>query len=199
MTSNLKKIQIYYAPLPEEKEDEGSAALEHSLRAKSMLAEKTGIEAFIQKFQHLSSFDDKNDNDNLSDTFFIIIISCAADGSIHRSVRKTTKKLLSLSAEKKEDNDKVLQQKDDERKKPSFTVILLGHARCENSAKQMNETIYGAGRRIERSLCNNIFTMHHHVKRLETQVELAGPDLEFDPYLESLIATTFCGDDTKNI
>jgi hypothetical protein len=152
-------IQIIYAPLPEDRSEE-NAALEYAQLAKAYLQQK-GIESAATIVQE-DSFERIVPNGDGS--LLLIIVSCAADGSIHRLVRKASKRLGGDAR---------------------FAVALLGHARCDNSAKQMNQTIFGAGRRMEKTLSNHFATIQG---RLETQVELVGPEQDFDPWLESLVS-----------
>jgi hypothetical protein len=68
-----------------------------------------------------------------------------------------------------------------------YAVVLLGHARCENSASQMGDVIFGAGRRFEKSLsCSSRFQCT--TSRLETQVELGDPIHDFDPWIMDLLS-----------
>jgi hypothetical protein len=130
----------------------------------------------------------------------LFLISCAADGSVHRSVRKLTRKLLSLSSSKHKKNDDhndsaQAAQGDDSTSTSNstsgcccqFAVALLGHARCETSAAQMADTIFGTGRRFEKALStstNPVFTnITPQQRRLEEQVELCGPEIAFDPWV----------------
>jgi hypothetical protein len=74
-----------------------------------------------------------------------------------------------------------------------YALAALGHARCENSANQMADTIFGTGRRFDKALSGSGFFQNASgassctVPRLETQVELCGPETEFDPWLELLL------------
>jgi hypothetical protein len=156
----MPSIQIIYAPLPEDRSEE-SAALECAKRANAYLQQK-GIESSAAAIIQEDSFESALPNDD--GLLLLIVISCAADGSIHRLVRKASKRLGGDAR---------------------FAVALLGHARCDNSAKQMNQTIFGAGRRTEKTLSNHFATIQD---RLETQIELVGPEQDFDPWLESLVS-----------
>ena len=153
----------------------------------------------------------------------LMLLSCTADGSVNRSVRKI---LRALSKEKKSpataaatargtattihtsttataDDLQPPQQQaivvDQTHKTHTITITgcgLLGHARCDNSAKQMAETIFQSGRKFEKQVSayggGNHATMTNHMPsrilpRLETQVELIGPEVEFDPWLATIL------------
>jgi len=154
-----------------------------------------------------------------------MLLSCTADGSVNRSVRKI---LRALSKEKKSPppataaatargagttiyttataDDLQPQQQaivvDQTHKTHTITITgcgLLGHARCDNSAKQMAETIFQSGRKFEKqvsaygggSQTTTTTTTNHMLPRilprLETQVELIGPEVEFDPWLATIL------------
>ena len=172
MPPTPKSFRLIYAPLPEETNDvEASTAFQYTQRAQTHLQEQ-GFQATASMIQEdsFSSMD--------TSVIIIFIVACAADGSIHRSVRKATKK-LNTTNNNDEDGTSNLSQ--------SLALCLLGQSRCDNSAKQMNQTIFGAGRRVEKSFAAS----HHalHQERLETQVELVGPEQDFDPWLESLMTS----------
>jgi hypothetical protein len=126
-------------------------------------------------------------------TLHLFIISCAADGSVHRSVRKLAR---SLTAKQK--GEKMALGHQDNSRNFSFALVLLGHARCDNSAKQMADTIYRAGRRFEKSLLLLLQVLQQEQtsitspiisnmgRRCETQVELEGPEVKFDPWIMAL-------------
>jgi len=157
-----------------------------------------------------------------------MLLSCTADGSVNRSVRKI---LRALSKEKKSPppataaatargagttiyttataDDLQPQQQaivvDQTHKTHTITITgcgLLGHARCDNSAKQMAETIFQSGRKFEKQVSaygggshastTTTSTTTNHIPsrilpRLETQVELIGPEVEFDPWLATIL------------
>uniref|UniRef100_A0A7S4K9M1 Uncharacterized protein n=1 Tax=Odontella aurita TaxID=265563 RepID=A0A7S4K9M1_9STRA len=117
-------------------------------------------------------------------TVFLFVLSCSADGSIDRSVRKVARKLPSSSDGS---NDGPAARGTESVRK--FAVALLGHARCENSAQQMGDTIYTAGRRFEKALLKcALFSPPSPTiaKRLETQAELRSPEDEFDLWVSSI-------------
>ena len=149
-----------------------------------------------------------------------MLLSCTADGSVNRSVRKI---LRALSKEKISPpptaggtattihtttiataDDPPPQQQTvvvaDQTHKTHSTTIgcgLLGHARCDNSAKQMAETIFQSGRKFEKQVSaygggSQTTTTTNPMPsrilpRLETQVELIGPEVEFDPWLATIL------------
>jgi len=107
-------------------------------------------------------------------TLTLFLISCAADGSVDRSVRKIMRKL------KAKDTDAGIRTVNSK-----YAVAALGHARCENSANQMADTIFGTGKRFHKTLTlSSLFD--GSMPKLETQVELCAPEQEFDPWLELL-------------
>jgi hypothetical protein len=109
----------------------------------------------------------------------VFLISSAADGSVNRMVRKVSQLL-------KKENDTNTKDKNYEY---YYAVALLGHARCENSALQMGDVIFGAGRRFEKSLsCSSRFQCTGTTGRLETQVDLVDPIHEFDPWIMALLS-----------
>ena len=135
----------------------------------------------------------------------LFLISCTADGSVNRSVRKITRKL-------KNNNNATTTTTTAGSISTAVVVGLLGHARCDNSSKQMADTIFGNnGRKFDKALQqqqqqqsssttildeddgsggdeNNVVSpVSLSTTRLETQVELYGPEQDFDPWLEGLL------------
>ena len=153
-----------------------------------------------------------------------MLLSCTADGSVNRSVRKI---LRALSKEKKSPpsttargtattiHTTTIATADDPPPQPQQQAVvvvdqthkihtitttgcgLLGHARCDNSAKQMAETIFQSGRKFEKQVSaygggSQTTTTTNPMPsrilpRLETQVELIGPEVEFDPWLATIL------------
>ena len=74
-------------------------------------------------------------------------------------------------------------------KQQNYAIAALGHARCENSANQMADTIFATTRRFDKLMSSSGMFVDTSLKwkRLETQVELNGPEVDFDPWLKSLI------------
>ena len=106
----------------------------------------------------------------------IFLISCSADGSVNRNVRKIMRKI-----------PKEIESKSND-KQQNYAIAALGHARCENSANQMADTIFATARRFDKVISSSgLFSSASEWKRLETQVELYGPEVDFDPWLKSLI------------
>jgi hypothetical protein len=142
--------------------------------------------------------DDNNDNGKASSSddttattttnITLFLISCTADGSVNRLVRKITRKLKNLSTASTNTNTNTSTM--------NFGIAavgLLGHARCDNSSKQMADTIFGSnGRKFDKALQQSSITVVGEdvvsvSTRLETQVELYGPEQDFDPWLEGLL------------
>jgi asparagine synthase (glutamine-hydrolysing) len=143
--------------------------------------------------------DDNNDNGKASSSddttattttnITLFLISCTADGSVNRLVRKITRKLKNLSTASTNTNTNT-------NTTMNFGIAavgLLGHARCDNSSKQMADTIFGSnGRKFDKALQQSSITVVGEdvvsvSTRLETQVELYGPEQDFDPWLEGLL------------
>jgi hypothetical protein len=184
------QIQIRYAPLQDERNVATSAALEFSKRAARIFENNntTGSSAKVD-VSFIGDGDGDGDLPSTTDSIndpsvlrlTVFLISCAADGSIHREVRKLTK------AVKEEKSSSSLSSD-----KECYAVALLGHAVCDNSAKQMADAVFGAGRRLVKALqkkkrtggeCCPVFVV-------ETQVELVAPEEGFDGWVEGLIAKT---------
>ena len=109
----------------------------------------------------------------------IFLISCSADGSVNRNVRKIMRKIPKDVNDKSKDNNK----------QHFYAIAALGHARCENSANQMADTIFATARRFDKVMSSSGLFVDTSLKwkRIETQVELNGPEIDFDPWLKSLI------------
>ena len=71
------------------------------------------------------------------------------------------------------------------------TSLQLQHSDMqdvENSANQMSDTIFATARRFDKLMSSSgLFDTSLTWNRLETQVELSGPEVDFDPWLKSLI------------
>jgi hypothetical protein len=182
-------IHIRYAPLQDERNVATSAALEFSKRAARIFenttttttssSAKVNVSFIGDGDGDLPTTDSANDPSVLRLTVFLI--SCAADGSIHREVRKLTKAV-------KEEEESSSSSSDNE----FYAVALLGHAVCDNSAKQMADAVFGAGRRLIRALQKKKSTGGEccPVFAVETQVELDAPEEAFDGWVEGLMAKT---------
>lgn len=189
-------VHILYSPLPEEKTGDDSpqpASLDYSQRAARLLGENANksssvtvvsVEPLPADVKQIETLD-RNNQDEREKIFFLFVISCAADGSVHRSVRRFARSL----PKKKVESNVVLSSR------CTAALVLLGHARCDNSAKQMEETVYGAGRRLEKALLqSNLFSSSSSfarddapLKRCETQVELEGPEDKFDEWVSNML------------
>lgn len=122
-------------------------------------------------------------NENVMDVT-VFLISCTADGSVNRSVRQVTKKLKKYSTQSTTTGSETTRTTNNSAATTTNYVGLLGHARCDNSAKQMADTIFGTGRRFPKALahCYDVGR-----QQLETQVELVGPEQDFDPWVKSIM------------
>ncbi len=188
-------IQIVFSPLPEERDTDSSAAKEFAQRAEEKFRETTdGDGCFSVEIHHLADWkkdvlvvapfesseeSDENDAVNAGNTTVVFLISCGPDGSVHRSVRKTTKWI-------KEQEIKT---------SPTSTttvVALLGHAVCKTSAEQMEDEVYSSGRRLAKSLEKitsppSTDSMPAPSPLLETQIELESPEEKFDGWITSWV------------
>ena len=116
----------------------------------------------------------------------IFIISCSADGSVDRIVRKIVRNLRNST------DDNAASEN-----KPKVAIALLGHARCENSANQMKDTIFGNGRKFLKAVVGLLKAAAPEnskdelslVESLEVQVELEGPDSPggFDEWIKRIV------------
>jgi hypothetical protein len=197
-TSSQLRITFLYSPLPEERDPETSASFELAHRSSRLFAETaarrdecddsvqftTSVEPLIE-----TSFVDFNNDEeiannkssaisagNLVSRFYVLFVSCAADGSVHRVVRKISKQFAAKDTSSLSCNATTYY---------NYALVLLGHARCDNSARQMSDTIFAAGRRLDKALQQPLSGL---ANRLETQVELVGPEEELDPWMQDLVA-----------
>ena len=110
-------------------------------------------------------------------TAVLLVVSCGPDGSVHRSVRKTTKWM-----------------KDQDTSTTIAAVALLGHAVCKTSAEQMEDEVYASGRRLAKALrgiAANDGDDDNETSvpafQLETQIELEAPEEKFDGWVRSWV------------
>ena len=202
----ISSVNILYAPLPDESTGV-SASLEFAKRGQEYLQKQARshgqptvavhvnplMEESVQEFYQLQQSPQSNG------TLFILLLSCGRDGSVHRVVRKVTKKLqTSITNQPLPDGC-------------GYALALLGHSICKTSAEQMNEQVFATGRRLVKTLRSalprerpstdgtdantdnddgsssriaNETTPSVFV--LETQVELTSPEDSFDPWLQTL-------------
>lgn len=186
-------IQIVFAPLPEERDVEQSAAKEFAARAAERFRDNAnGDESCTVEIHHLADWkkenllSEPNGESNVKNTVIVFLISCGPDGSVHRSVRKTTKWIKEQKAKTK--------IKDDSDNTTSSTcttaaVALLGHAVCKTSAEQMKDEVYSSGRRLAKSLQKIIVSPFQSEPSflLETQIELESPEEKFDGWITSWV------------
>mmetsp|Transcript_48923 Transcript_48923/g.58996 ORF Transcript_48923/g.58996 Transcript_48923/m.58996 type:complete len:209 (+) Transcript_48923:67-693(+) len=181
--SNVKHLHIYifHAPLP----DGEDASEAYALRASKLITENAATTvAFVGSLTPEGGplWDDaatKIINDEQAINVYLFLISCSADGSVDRSVRKVMRNLKDKSAQLPKDGNQKAPLRNE------YSVVLLGHARCENSANQMKDTIFGTGRRFGKAMAvSSHFMLRPYVSNLEIQVELTAPEDEFDPWLK---------------
>ena len=190
------KTKVIYSPQPDEPQ-ESSAAYEYAKRISDMLGGDglTSIrssaetdcdgEANAIVVERLS-LESVNVLTCPDCTQCIFIISCSADGSVDRIVRKIVRNLRNST------DDNAASEN-----KPKVAIALLGHARCENSANQMKDTIFGNGRKFLKAVVGllkaaapeNSKDELSSVESLEVQVELEGPDSPggFDEWIKRIV------------
>ena len=177
-------IKVFYSPQPDELNDT-SAAYEYAKRTFDTLSNKGNVNNIVIQLlsvDNLNSLRDVevNPEENNSPSITFIIVSCGADGSINRVIRKIMRNLK---------NHKT--SNDEEGGLPSnngnIAIALLGHARCENSANQMKDTIFNQGRKFHKCIEASSSSTLDISARLECQVELEGPDEPggFDEWVNS--------------
>ncbi len=192
MPSSFTNVQIVFASLPEERDVENSAAKEFALRAAEQFQAATDGDASCDvEIHHLadwkkdeffasSSGSEKNINKQI-----VFLISCGPDGSVHRSVRKTTKWI-------KEQEGKIqVGTGSDEKQSIPVTagIALLGHAVCKTSAEQMEDEVYSSGRRLAKAIqrISDQPKSSDPPYLLETQIELESPEEKFDGWITSWV------------
>jgi hypothetical protein len=168
------KVSVFYAPQPEESPD-SSASYEFAKRINELHGQKHGerdqkMNITINRLDMdsigsmISSNDDKAEEDQLC----IFLVSCSADGSVDRIVRKLVRSMKD-SETPGEENRK--------RQNHYCAIALLGHARCENSAQQMKDTIFSNGRKFRQAIVRQSSKegVNTDARMLELQAELEGP------------------------
>eukprot|EP00985_Skeletonema_marinoi_P024398 scaffold16946_cov80-Skeletonema_marinoi.AAC.1 len=177
---------ILYSPQPDEQPD-SSAAYEYAKRASDMISQHQQRQQTVAI--HRLSLDSLDmigkqaaaaslEDEEKAASCTIIILSCSADGSVDRIVRKIIRNM------KNQENNKDDSSKTDQSTSERVVTVLLGHARCDNSANQMKDTIFNYGRKFHKcieqlqSVSSSNSTANTSVReRLEVQVELEGPDV----------------------
>lgn len=150
-----------------------------------------------------SSSDDQDDvviEGGNNNTVVLFLISCGPDGSVHRSVRKTTKWLKEQqqqikSQEESKEHEHCVTPKDNTTTTTTAMVALLGHAVCKTSAEQMADEVYSSGRRLAKSIqilvppCQSSSTRSTTAPKflVETQIELEAPEEKFDGWIQSWV------------
>lgn len=215
LISNLNsvnmKISIFYSPQPDENPDV-SAAHEYAKRISDVIAQDNSEKELVGNdigIDRLSMDSLKFMNENTAEEtapntteetappqYIFIILSCSADGSTDRIVRKLTRSMNSKPS-KTEEIQTSHQVASSAFSKGRIAIALLGHARCENSAQQMKDTIFSNGRKFHQRLFQNIMDASQTKSGvsywdvediLEAQVELEGPDAPggFDEWVTNI-------------
>lgn len=206
----VRQVCIRIAPLPDLSDPKTCASHEFAQRASRLLVAgdaagpvKVDVEQLASDHNPLlpttqpSSSDDDDDVDaaTTTTTLQLLLVACAADGSVHRNVRKFLRGAAAASSRQRAQKDQ-----DSHHHGGSsyfyYATVLLGHARCANSANQMDDTIYRTGRKLDRTLADGGIRW---CDGLELQAELVGPaehkcrgsdgadDVSFDQWVGALL------------
>lgn len=180
-TPSMSGINIYFAPQPDEK-PETSAAYEYAQRIISLRI-PPNTEVNLSRLDS-DSIDTIPKIENGSAMKNIFVLSCSADGSMDRAVRKIIRKLKGNDTN---DESSCIQNELDETGNLVMAIALLGHARCDNSAKQMKETIFSTGRRLIKMMKGQFLANTFH--SIEVQAELEAPNAVggFDDWARTII------------
>ncbi|GFH50960.1 hypothetical protein CTEN210_07436 [Chaetoceros tenuissimus] len=173
----MASINIYFSPQPDEK-PETSAAYEYAQRITSLrIPPNTKVN--LSRLDS-DSIDKIPKNESAINIF---VLSCSADGSMDRAVRKIIRKLKGNDT----NDESCIQNELDETGNLVMAIALLGHARCENSAKQMGETIFSTGRRLIKMMKGQYLA--HTFHSIEVQAELEAPDAVggFDDWAKTIM------------
>ena len=179
------RVQIVFAPLPEEDRDaDSSAAREFADRTADAFRDSdsdTTSCCDVVETCHLAEWDKDAAFATASTrtTAVLLLVSCGPDGSVHRSVRKTTKWLKERSPTSSTTTTTTV-----------AAVALLGGAVCKTSAEQMEDQIYASGRKLAKALktiAANSNDGDGPSFRLETQIELEAPEEKFDGWVRSWV------------
>mmetsp|Transcript_9171 Transcript_9171/g.14215 ORF Transcript_9171/g.14215 Transcript_9171/m.14215 type:complete len:175 (+) Transcript_9171:106-630(+) len=164
-------ITILYAPQPDER-PESSAAYEYAKRSGDLMStriitiDRLGIESLKSHHDEVAEPTHGDESNSAACKMMILIISCSADGSVDRMVRKILRQKATTIAPY-----------------VTISIALLGHAKCDNSAKQMEDTIFYHGRKFHRfieSMSNGCPT-----SKVEVQVELEDPEARYDEWMRN--------------
>jgi len=186
------QIQVFYSPQPDE-ETNSSAACEYSNRINGLIIPSSSQDNNVDISLHrldLKSINKLDETSKSGPCLNIFIISCSADGSVDRVVRKLVRTMKS-STRSGETDDSSCQELPIISSRCFVALALLGHARCENSAQQMKDTIFTAGRKFGKQM-QEYFKDSQFADRLEVQAELDGPEMTggFDEWVQQSIKST---------
>jgi hypothetical protein len=176
------KLCVWYAPLPEERNPNESAsrAFADRIIAQSNSTAKWTCDVVIKILDleiiktAMTTIMTQAATDEQTPTLHFFVVSCDADGSVHKAVRKISRELSKKGTEISATETHQY-----------YAVVLLGHARCENSAQQMKDTIFTAGRKFDKVLDGSFGARLRD--RVEVQAELEGPDESFDPWVKAAL------------
>jgi len=185
--SSIINVRILFAPLPEDRDVDSSAAKEFAVRMADAFRgdDRRGDDDDVE-VGHLADWDkdaafaDATTTTSSSSVAVFLVVSCGPDGSVHRSVRKTTKWLKERSSSSSSSTTTTT----------TAAIALLGGAVCKTSAEQMEDQVYASGRKLANSLRKTIADDEDEKSeapafRLETQIELEAPEEKFDGWIRS--------------
>mmetsp|Transcript_6013 Transcript_6013/g.14909 ORF Transcript_6013/g.14909 Transcript_6013/m.14909 type:complete len:202 (-) Transcript_6013:122-727(-) len=185
--SSIINVRILFAPLPEDRDVDSSAAKEFAVRMADAFRgdDRRGDDDDVE-VGHLADWDkdaafaDATTTTSSSSVAVFLVVSCGPDGSVHRSVRKTTKWLKERSSSSSSSTTTTT----------TAAIALLGGAVCKTSAEQMEDQVYASGRKLANSLRKTIADDEDEKSeapafRLETQIELEAPEEKFDGWVRS--------------
>lgn len=115
-----------------------AALLQLKLQEELTIKDRGGVDGGVDVLLLPQTFKElKESIDNMT----IICLGCAADGSMTSEYRKFLRSLRNASSEEKKVD-----------KNRQFGVILLGGARCMNSAAATRSVVFGSGRKLTPAL-----------------------------------------------
>ena len=182
------QIQVFYSPQADE-EPNSSAACEYSKRINGLINPSSQDDNVVISLHRLDleSINKLDETSKSGSCLNVFIISCSADGSVDRVVRKLVRNMKS-STISGETDDLSCEELPIISSKRFVALALLGHARCENSAQQMKDTIFNTGRKFGKQM-QEYFKDSQFADRLEVQAELDGPEMSggFDEWVQQSI------------
>lgn len=210
------KVSVFYSPQPDEPQD-SSASYEYAKRINELHGQQhvdkdgcqinvTVTPLNVDSIDNIFSFNDNNETKEEDHQLCIFLISCSADGSVDRIVRKLVRCMK--SSETNPGGEETTAKNSEEEKDPKeqkhyCAIALLGHARCENSAQQMKDTIFSNGRKFHQAIVRKALKEGENAvsRKLEIQAELEGPDTPrgFDEWIGECVRLVQGSGETKAV